>query len=93
LRSAHTKAYGAIDWIARFQNAGPFAVARCVLVEMRELLPEVRGPVDVILKARRRIPEEILGPDELRRAWSPIEGRPCLKANPEPLRGGFTVKR
>lgn len=34
------------------------------------LSPEVRGPVDVILKAGRRIPEEVLGPDELRRAWS-----------------------
>lgn len=33
------------------------------------LSPEVRGRVDVILKAGRRIPEEVLGPDELRRAW------------------------
>lgn len=34
------------------------------------LLPEVRGPIGVILKAGRRIPEEVLGPAELRRAWS-----------------------
>jgi hypothetical protein len=34
------------------------------------LSPEVRGPVDVILRTGRRIPEEVLGPDELRRAWS-----------------------
>jgi hypothetical protein len=34
------------------------------------LSPNVRGQVDAILKAGRRIPEEVLGPDELRRAWS-----------------------
>jgi hypothetical protein len=34
------------------------------------LSPEVRGPVAVILKAGRRIPEEVLGPDEFRDAWS-----------------------
>jgi hypothetical protein len=34
------------------------------------LASDVRGPVDVILKAGRRIPEEALGPDELRRAWA-----------------------
>ncbi len=35
------------------------------------LFPDVRGRVDAILKARRRVPEEILGPDELRSAWAP----------------------
>jgi hypothetical protein len=34
------------------------------------LAPDVRGQVDAILKARRRIPEEVLGPDELRRVWA-----------------------
>ena len=34
------------------------------------LSPDVRGQVDAILKAGRRIPEEVLGPDELRDAWS-----------------------
>lgn len=34
------------------------------------LSPDLRGRVDAILKAGRRIPEEVLGPDELRRAWS-----------------------
>jgi hypothetical protein len=34
------------------------------------LSPEVRGPVDVVLRAGRRIPEEVLGPDELRTAWA-----------------------
>ncbi|MEZ4442351.1 MAG: hypothetical protein R3B72_24875 [Polyangiaceae bacterium] len=33
------------------------------------LTPDVRDQVDAILKAGRRIPEEVLGPDELRRAW------------------------
>lgn len=33
------------------------------------LAPEVRGPVGVVLRAGRRIPEEVLGPDELRTAW------------------------
>lgn len=107
-----------------FENAGPFAVARRVLVEMQSrpttssptavggassqrsgtsrrssagrshplrwrsrrcqehsgetdqnevlhmVTPDVRGQVDALLKSGRRIPEEILGPDELRRAWS-----------------------
>lgn len=34
------------------------------------LNPEVRVQVEAILKAGRRIPEEVLGPEELRRAWS-----------------------
>jgi hypothetical protein len=34
------------------------------------LSPEVRGQVEGILQAGRRIPEEVLGPDELRGAWS-----------------------
>lgn len=34
------------------------------------LSPEVRGRVDAVLRAGRRIPEEVLGPDELRCAWS-----------------------
>ncbi len=34
------------------------------------LSPDVRGQVDAILKAGRRIPEEVLGPDELRSAWA-----------------------
>jgi len=34
------------------------------------LSPDVRDQVDAILKAGRRIPEEVLGPNELRRAWS-----------------------
>lgn len=32
------------------------------------LTPDVRGQVDAILKAGRPIPEEVLGPDELRQA-------------------------
>jgi hypothetical protein len=35
------------------------------------LSPDVRCQVGAILKAGRRIPEEVLGPDELRSAWSP----------------------
>ncbi|MGH2608131.1 MAG: DUF2399 domain-containing protein [Tepidiformaceae bacterium] len=35
------------------------------------LSPDVRCKVDTILKAGRRIPEEVLGPDELRSAWEP----------------------
>jgi len=35
------------------------------------LSPEVRDRVDAVLAAGRRIPEEVLGPDELRSAWSP----------------------
>jgi hypothetical protein len=31
---------------------------------------DIRGQVEAILKAGRRIPEEVLGPDELRSAWS-----------------------
>jgi hypothetical protein len=31
---------------------------------------ELRPAVEVILKADRRVPEEVLGPDELRSAWS-----------------------
>lgn len=31
---------------------------------------DLRGRVDAILSAGRRIPEEVLGPDELRSAWS-----------------------
>jgi len=34
------------------------------------LSPEVRDRVGDILRAGRRIPEEVLGPDELRSAWS-----------------------
>jgi hypothetical protein len=34
------------------------------------LSPEERDPVRAVLAAGRRIPEEVLGPDELRRAWS-----------------------
>jgi hypothetical protein len=34
------------------------------------LSPEVRSLVDTVLRAGRRIPEEVLGPDELRGAWS-----------------------
>jgi hypothetical protein len=34
------------------------------------LSPDVRGQVHAILVAGRRIPEEVLGPDELRRAWA-----------------------
>jgi hypothetical protein len=34
------------------------------------LSPDLRGPIEAILQAGRRIPEEILGPDELRRAWA-----------------------
>ncbi|MEW6269188.1 MAG: hypothetical protein AB1689_07825 [Thermodesulfobacteriota bacterium] len=34
------------------------------------LSPDMRGEVGAILKAGRRIPEEVLGPGELRRAWS-----------------------
>lgn len=32
--------------------------------------PEVRSQVELVLQAGRRIPEEVLGPDELRAAWS-----------------------
>lgn len=32
--------------------------------------PEVRVHAEQILRARRRIPEEVLGPDELRSAWT-----------------------
>lgn len=36
-----------------------------------ELLPlDVRSRVDVVLKSGHRIPEEVLGPEELRLAWS-----------------------
>lgn len=34
------------------------------------LSPDVRGRVDAILREGGRIPEEVLGPDELRSAWS-----------------------
>lgn len=34
------------------------------------LSPDVRAQVGAILQAGRRIPEEVLGPDELRRAWA-----------------------
>lgn len=34
------------------------------------LAPELRERVESVLKAGRRIPEEVLGPNELRRAWS-----------------------
>lgn len=34
------------------------------------LSPDVRGRVDAVLRAGRRIPEEVLGPNELRSAWS-----------------------
>jgi hypothetical protein len=34
------------------------------------LSPEVRGRVEDMLEKGRRIPEEVLGPDELRNAWS-----------------------
>lgn len=34
------------------------------------LAPAIRGRVDAILKAGHRIPEEVLGPDEFRSAWS-----------------------
>ena len=34
------------------------------------LSPEVRDRVEAVLGADRRIPEEVLGPDELRSAWS-----------------------
>ena len=34
------------------------------------LSADVRARVEAILRASRRIPEEVLGPDELRRAWS-----------------------
>jgi hypothetical protein len=34
------------------------------------LSPDMRGQVGAILKAGRRIPEEVLAPEELRRAWS-----------------------
>jgi hypothetical protein len=34
------------------------------------LSSDVRGQVDAILKVGRRIPEEVLGPDELRSAWA-----------------------
>jgi hypothetical protein len=35
------------------------------------LSPEVRDRVDAVLAVGRRIPEEVLGPDEFRSAWSP----------------------
>lgn len=34
------------------------------------LSPDLRGRVNAILKAGRRVPEEVLGPDELRSAWT-----------------------
>jgi len=34
------------------------------------LAPEARNQVELVLQAGRRIPEEVLGPDELREAWS-----------------------
>jgi hypothetical protein len=34
------------------------------------LTPDVRSRVEPILQGGRRIPEEVLGPDELRRAWT-----------------------
>jgi hypothetical protein len=34
------------------------------------LSPDLRGRVEAILRSGRRIPEEVLGPDELRSAWS-----------------------
>jgi hypothetical protein len=34
------------------------------------LTPQIRGQVQAVLQAGRRIPEEVLGPDELRAAWS-----------------------
>lgn len=34
------------------------------------LAPDVRSQVEVILKAGHRIPEEVLGPEEFRKAWS-----------------------
>ena len=38
------------------------------------LSPDVRARVDALLGAGRRIPEEVLGPYELRSAWSSREG-------------------
>lgn len=34
------------------------------------LSPEIRDRIDAVLRAGHRIPEEVLGPDEFRRAWS-----------------------
>lgn len=34
------------------------------------LAPEFRVDMEAILRVRRRIPEEVLGPDEMRQAWS-----------------------
>lgn len=34
------------------------------------LSPDLRPAVEVVLRAGRRVPEEVLGPDELRCAWS-----------------------
>jgi hypothetical protein len=47
---------------------------RCADVDRSDVLdvlsPDVRGRVDAVLRAGRRIPEEVLGPNELRYAWS-----------------------
>lgn len=41
------------------------------------LTSDVRGPVEALLCAGCRIPEEVLGPDEVRAAWSAAAGRPA----------------
>jgi hypothetical protein len=50
------------------------AQGRCSDAERRRVLdvlaPDVRVRVEDLLQAGRRIPEEVLGPRELRRAWS-----------------------
>jgi len=43
------------------------------------LSEDVRGQVEAILRAGRRIPEEVLGPSELRSAWS---GASCARRAP-----------
>jgi len=43
------------------------AIARAGILEA--LSPDLRGRVDALLEAGCRIPEEVLGPDELRSAW------------------------
>ena len=40
------------------------------------LAPEVRSQVELMLQVGHRIPEEVLGPDELRSAWGDALGDP-----------------
>jgi hypothetical protein len=54
-------------WPTRVRLRVPDADRRRVL---EALSPDLRGRVEAVIQAGRRIPEEVLGPDELRTAWS-----------------------